>query len=559
MAYIPATGVVGTDGHYPLIADEPLWRMWNLSQIYTGAVGSDRYVPKIKDWVCDPDTGEVWVVDHLNPVTLVPTLRAIDFTRVSGSFDRINDIVATGPGAPSDVYRLYCNNEVSPATLAVDAAVYVRGQGASYFKIFAGFDTSETTGRVISKRYDASNNFIGNAIPLELAEIDSHVNYYTKCFTRCHCTETLKNDEVVTVVIYADDGHVVYKRQLLVEITNTISDAHAGVRYITDISIESVWLSAMDSDTIEFPLNIPMNALNVYGVVLYSDGSTVRLPVNGDKFSLLGLDGYLSSIEGHQTDLVLRYALSSDEQAYAAAGANSRYITKPYKIRTTNENRSIAVKLFGYPEYVNTALGYRMHWYLLNMERDIYFDVSELVRFSENTGAFEPKLWGVTQRKSISVNLDEVSPVFFPFVHTQLVDIILFGPPTNDLANPWAVNTVASDTSEQFGLGLYGKIIAGKVNFACGFDTVNEWLDHFYTRTSPLVDINAEAEAPTPTHFVVGYGSVEVEYPISMWNQDLTVSNTITHGKLVTLRFIKRTAQAALQLSFAATTLKFVM
>lgn len=560
MAYIPATGVIGTDGLYPLIEDEPLWRMWSLSQIYTGQHGGDRYVPKVKDWVCDPDTGEVWVVDHLDPVSLIPTLRPIDFSKISGSFDQINSIVATGPGAPSDVYRLYCNTEVYPHTIQVDAAVYVRGQGASYFKIFSGFDTNETTGTVISKRYDASNNFIGNAIPLDLAEIDTHTNYFTKSFTRAHCTETLENDEVVTVVIYADDGHVLYKRQLLVEITNTISDAHAGVKYISDISIESTWLSATATDTIEFPLNIPMNALNIYGVVLYSDGSTVRYPVNGDKFSMLGLDGYLSSIPGHPADLVLRYALGASEQAYSSAGANSRYITKPYKIRTTNENRSIAVKLYGYPSYVSQELGYRMRWFLLNAERNVHFDVTPLVHFSENTGAFEPKLWGVVQRKSVSINLAEVSASFFPFVHTQLVDIVLYAPPTNDMSNAWEVSTVASDTNLRFGVGLYGRVSGTSVNLSSGFTSQAEWLDNFYRRTYPLVDENAEAEAPDPTHFVIEYNGVEVEYPVSQWDQSLSVSNTaVQYGKLLSIRFIKKTANTTLHLSYAAVLLKFII
>lgn len=558
MATIPATGVIGTDGTYPLIEDEPLWRMWSMPQIYTGAAAENRYVPKIKDWVCDPDTGEIWVVDHIDPISLTPTLRPIDLAKVSGAFDSIGGVIATGPGAPSDVYKLYINTEVYPHTLAVDSAVYVRGQDVSYYKVFSGYDTTEATGKVISKRYDASNNFIGNSIPLALAEVDSHVNYFTKYFPRCHCTEELQNDELVTVVIYADDGHVVYKRQLLVEVTNTISDAHASVKYITDIALESIWLSASNANMIEFPLNIPMNALNMMGVVLYSDGSQVKYPVNGDKFAMPGLNGYLSSIPGHPADLVLRYTLSQDEQAYSVNGANNRYITKPYKISTVNENKSIAVKLYGYPEYQSDALGYRMRWYLMNAERNVYFDVSSLVTFSENTGAFEPKLWGVVQRKSVSLNLAEVSGAFFPFVHTQLVDIILFGPPSNDASNAWLVSTVASDTNPKFGQGIFGRVVGNKVNFKSGFETQSEWLEAFYERTYPLIDQGYESEAPMPSHFVVNYEGTETEYPISSWGEDITIAPAAMYGKTVSLRFIKRTATTTLQLSYAAVLLKFI-
>ena len=551
-------GVVGTDGRYPIVDDEPLWRMWSIEQIYRGAAGGDKYVPKVKDWVIDPDVFDFFVVDHVDPVSLIPTLRPFVPGRVSGYFTT-DALINLGPGAPSDTFRVYLNDAVYPHTLSVDTAVHVGGTMSSYAKIFLGNDTTEATGKVISKVYDNSGNFVSNSVPLELAAIDSHVNYSVKYVPRCHCTEKLPNNELVTLVTYSDNGHVVYKRQLLIENTDTIADLHAATKYITEISLESLWLSSTIPDQIEFPLNIPMNALNMVGVAHYSDGSKVKYPVNTGKFAMLGLDGRLSTIPGHPADIVLRYTLGQGEQAYASTGVNNKYITKPFKIVTTNPNNSIAVKLFGYPEWQSTALGYRMRWFLMNMERNVKFDVTAYVRFAENTGPYDPKLYGVLQRKAVSINLKDVSSSFIPFIHTQTVDIVLHNPPTNDGLNAWTVSTEASDTLPRYGVDIFGRIVGTKVNFSSGLETKQQWLENFYRKTLPLTDRNSEAKAPDPTHFVVHYGTAEIEYSVDDWDKTLTIGSNVWEGKNAYLRFIRREVSGDLQLAWGAVILKTIV
>jgi hypothetical protein len=551
-------GVVGTDGVYPIVDDEPLWRQWSIEQIYLGQEGEGKYVPKVKDWVIDPDVFEFWVVDHVDPVSLIPTLRPFVPGRVSGIFTE-DALIGVGPGQPSDVYRVYLNDAVWPHTLSVDTGIHIGGTMSSYCKIFLGTDTSEATGKVISKVYDNSGNFVSDAVQLELAAIDSHTNYSVKYVPRCHCTEKHPNNEIVTVVIYSDNGHVVYKRQLLMENTDTISDVHGSTKYISEISLECIWLSSTIPDQIEFPTNDLMNGLNMTGVVHYSDGSKARYPVNGGKFTMLGIDSYLSSIPGHTVPLTLRYSLGANEIAYASTGVNNGAITKPFSLVTTNPNKSIAVKLFGYPEWQSDALGYKMRWFMMNMERNVKFEVTGLVRFSENTGPFDPKLYGVLQRKNVTINLHEVSAAFIPFVHTQLVDIVLHSPPTNDMITPWSVNTVASDTLPRFGVNLFGEIKSTLVNFKSGIQSKDQWLQEFYLKTRPLVDKDMEAGPMPPSHFIVQYGTSEIEYTIDQWDEDLSIGAGLGSGKNAYIRFINRQPSGDLQLSWAAVTLKLFL
>lgn len=549
--------VIGTDGRYPIQDSEPLWRIWDIGQIwFNKGPAANRYVPKVRDWVTDPETGDVWIVDHLDPITLIPTLRSIQFGNIGVLSD--NDrLLGTGPGAPSDVYRIYLNTAVFPHTLAVDTGNGIKGTVSSYAKIFLGTDTSAETGHVISKMYDNSGNFVSTAVPLDTVMVDSHTNYSLKAVRRCNCTEAFKNGELATVVIYADDGHVVYKRQMLIENTDTIADAHVGIKYIAEISLECSWLSNSSTDVIEYPLNLPMDSLNMFGVVHYSDGSTSRYPVDGGKFAMDGLTDFVSTIPGRKIPLSLRYLLGPNEYAYASTGVNLNKITKPFTLVTTNPNNSVQVKLFAYPEWMGDANGYHIRFFMMNMERNVYFEVTDKVLFAENTGEFNPKLYGYLQRKAVTVNLRDVSGSFIPFIHTQLIDIVLNNPPSADSVPSWTVSSEASDTIPRYGSTNYGYIKNnGSVNFKTTQLALDAWLDEYYKRTLPPVNRMNETVAPLPTHFVVEYNGKSSTFPISDWDKDLNIGPNPVSGKLAVIRFVYRTPTNELQLSYAGAILK---
>jgi hypothetical protein len=310
---------------------------------------------------------------------------------------------------------------------------------AKYAKIFRGVDAKDPA-NIISRLYDASGAFITDIVPLELVAIDSVVNYAIKTVAVCHTNTSLLNGELAMVVCYNDEGHVISKRQLLVENTSFIRSLSAPQRYISHISLECPFLSATEDRVISFPLNVPVSALNPIGVVHYSNGDTARLPVDGSKFSLYGLDQYLSTIIGQKYDLVLAYRLSANEVTYHATSGDNKYLTEPYQIQTINPNHSYTVKLLVFPVYISNYVGYRLQWYLYTLDRNVMFDVTELVQLSEATGVFDPAGYGYIQHKTVSINLRDVSSAFKPFVHVQSVDIVLKHPP-NGLSTPWTVLT----------------------------------------------------------------------------------------------------------------------
>lgn len=549
------TGVVGSDGQVPVYNPEGRWCWWSIDEIYRGQAGENKYIPKLKDYIIDPATFTTWVVDALDTVTLIPTLREIRPANMSFSLSQSDVLFGVGPGSQAQTMRVYQDTSTLPFTMAIDSRLRIGGAMASYAKVYRGA-VIDGVGEVISKVYDSSGQFVSENVPLELVMIDSHINYSWKNVPPFKSTVELANGEPLTVVFFTDHGIQVSKSELLVEQSSFIRGVNNSSKYVTSINLISPFLSPTQDMTIEYPLNVPINALNLMGRVNYSDGSFIDLPVDGTKFSMHGLDQYVSSIVGQKLDLVLTYALSANETAYATGGVNGNYVTAPYSLLTVNPNNSYTVKLFGYPFWIDSSSGYQIRWWLLNLDRNIFFEVTAHVRFDQNTGPYDPKGYGYMQRKSVSLNLRDVSGVFKPFVHTQMVEIVLNGEPQPD-ATAWSVSHESNSNRPMYGLELFAtRLTSTSMNLGSGITDFNEWMSRVYKNTFPLVNPNTEVQPITPTHFSLTYGGASMDFPIANWNVDLTTAGPVDVNKTVSLRFFKRTSSGDLNLAVAALILR---
>lgn len=319
---ISTLGVVGSDGITPVYAPDARWCWWELKEIYFGNVGDRRYVPKVGDCIKDTDINADYIVASIDPVTLIPTLRALVALN-NGGLSEQDILFGVGPGTQADTYRVYLDTSVLPYVLAVDARLYVAGSATSYCKIFRGADVSDQS-KVVSALFDQSGTLLTLNIPLELARFDNHLNVSTKIVSVCHTKEQMNDGELVTIVFYDDIGHVVSKRQLLVENTAFIRSINVSQKYISSISVETPFLSATTDNLIEFPINVPLQGIGLFGIVNYSDGSSLRMPVDGTKFKIFGIEQFVGTIVGQKINLVLSYTVGSDETVYGAVNVKDR-------------------------------------------------------------------------------------------------------------------------------------------------------------------------------------------------------------------------------------------
>lgn len=546
------TGITSPiDGIVPVYDPSSRWTIWNLDELYLGTTGHDRYVGRVNDYVVNIPTDEWFKIISVDPSTLVPELEQI--RKIPVSELEPNTLFGVGPGQPSDTYRVYIDKSVQPYTMAVDARLHVAGTMVTKCKLFKGSELNGTA-VIVSGYYDQTGLLLTQEVPLELVALPNNQNVSIKTVAVCYTSYDIADGEIITAVFYSDTGGVVSKRQLLAENTAFIRSAAAGVKYVSSIGLKSPFLSKTDPDLIQYPLNVPLNGLNLIGIVNYSDGSTIELPVDNTKFSMFGFEGYVATIIGQKFPIVLRYNLSPDEVAYGIGATNDKFITDTYHVTTIKANGSFVVKLYCYPVWVDAANGYNLKWFMQNLERTNIYDVSHIVRINANSRAFDPTAYGVLQHLSVSLNLKDVNGVFSNYNYVQTVDVSLMAPGTDRTTN-W---TIAYDPNQTtpYGRGIYADTTfinqtVCKIRLMCSKPnaTFDEWLQELYLNAKPLTDSNMELAPPTPNFFSIINGPSEIEFPISYWDTEQLVGAYFPNSSTVFVKFTKRTPDNSIQLA----------
>lgn len=545
-----AIGIVGLDGHTPVYQPTAKWTIWSIHDIYTGELGENRFIPKINDFVVEPETGVMYRVTDLNNVTFIPELSLVTLKQ-SVSVDEITS-------STNDNYRVYFDKSITPHTLSVDGFMRVYSSTATTARIYRGNFIDPT--KIISRRYDNNGNFIGHDIPLQIVAFNSHDNYAIKSVPTCNTDIELTSGDTCIVVIFDSQGKVLTKATCLVEETTYVAQAYAEQKYITNIFIKSVFIDNAQSVDINYPVNLPIPSFNPIGVVQYNDGSQIEYPVDGDKFRLYGLDQFVSTIIGHKVPLVLSYRLDANESALASVSSDNYYVTRPYNLVVSNPNRSYNVKLFVYPVWVDGINGYRYKAFLMNLDRNILYDVTNVISLASNSASFNPLAYGITQRLTFNLNLATVSGIYNHFLHVQTVDIILRAPATDSSQlNLWEVGSQVPTNVPYYGTNLRATrdgVVNTKIQVHNNFNTVEEFIAKLYRPTIPLFNPLTELEAPDPTHIEVRHLNESVFKPISAFKDEFIFTSPIQAFDNVEVIFHKETISGYLKLSIASLTVR---
>jgi hypothetical protein len=562
--------IVGTDGNIPIYDPNRKFMVWNINEIYLGNIAKDKYVPKVDDLVVSVNVNSyvMYRVSYVNELNLVPTLQEMVLEKGVADFTKNDILLGIGPVTHTDTYRVYLDTTVMPYVMAVDSRLVIPGSMTKYAKIFLGTDTNDAP-TVISRVYDSTGKVLSDSIVLETVEGSNSALKRVPVF---NSNSQLLDGELVTIVFYDDLGRVVSKRQLMVENTGFTPKPDEATKYITSIALESAFMSLTNDTVIEYPVNATVSSMSLYGVVTYSDGTTLRLPVDGTKFKIFGLEQYIASNPGHTRDLILSYTMSKDEKSYGTVSYDNNVITKPYTMVTVAPNLAYSVKIMCYPRYIDEANGFKLYFYLFNLDRNIFKDVTDLVTFNESNGTFDPKAYGVLQRKSIKLNLRDVSEGFKHFNQVQLIDVVLIRPPELDLStftvshessgedtylnittapDPTATNG-GFNISRSTGTGIQAVIQRPGdtvVDLSCHQTTLEDWLKLVYYNTYPLINRYMEVRPPMPSHFIVDYKDKKLEFPIYRWNELLSLENSAVDKQSLLVTFIKRTPTNDLYLS----------
>lgn len=543
-------GVVGTDGYTPISQPDARWTTWSVHEIYMGAAGLNKFVPKVNDYVIEPESSSMYRVASVSDVTLIPELVAVNFNKTTVIDHLYSDVSYSN--------RFYFDKSISPYTLSTGGFGPVYHPTASFARIYRGVFIDPA--KIISKRYNNSGVFVGHDIQLDLVAYNSHDNYGVKSVQTCNTTDELLSGETCTLVIFDTNGKVLDRRVGIVEETTFVAQAYAEQKYITNIFLKSAFIADTNSSEINYPVNLPITSFNPIGVVQFNDGSQVEYPVDNDKFSLIGLDSYVSTIIGHNVNLVLSYRMSAQESGLASTSVNGHFITRPYRLVVSSPNTSYNVKLFAYPVWVDELTGYSLKFFMMNLDRNIIHDVTALVGLTVSSPAFSPKAYGSTQRLTYMVDLAQVSGVFNHFLHVQTMDIVLRGPASDDsITNIWEVASEVPSLGGYYGTSLKAVVTnppRTKVNIANNFATQQAFIDAVFTKTHPLHNPVFETQAPAPTHMEVRYNAEAIIVPITQYAADVTFIQAVTDLSNISIVFLRQTTSGFLKLSVASMTVR---
>lgn len=545
----------------PIKSPGERFRQWNMTEIYTGPNGTGRYVPNVDDLGLSWKDLSFYRCVSVDYTTGYSNWQRVNLNNNTGVDETVDVITGVGSGYTFESFRVWINTKKLPYSMHFDARLYLYGTKASYIKVFEGNDISGN-GRVISAMYNASGVMTSENIPLELVKYNGDVNNMAvKTPVNAYCSTTVNDGEILTAVVYGHDGSILSACRLIAANSDAVRSLEVSAKYVTNIELLSPYLSSNKADTLEYPLNMLVQSDSLRGRVRYSDGTYKEYPVDGVKFSLMGINGYIASEVGQEFPLILKYTLSAGEYAYGVSEpVPERSMTRQYKLETIKSDDEYSVKLFVVPEWLNSAK-WGLRYYLYNLERDAVHDVTDLVELGSESKAFNGGNYDSVQEMTIAFNMLNLGTSYNYYRQVQTFRVQLHRPATDTTATTYYTVAYASDL--KYGSGIKARASGSSNNYGLdltnGYQDINAWLEHLYYSLSPLRYTQTEATAPRPTHVRLRIGSNwSREVPIENILTKITnVSATVAQGTLLRLEFFKRTGDVDYELAIGSMNISF--
>lgn len=514
-----------------------------LSEVYSGPEGTGQEWPNPNDLIVDYDTGtfrRVTDVDYTNF-----TYNWVEFK--PARFFNMDSVIGGAAPHLTDTFRIYVDTTKHPYTLRVDSRQWFADPDIVGCKIFRGTNISPT-GEVISAYF--KNGVLKDTVIPVIKVSDENPGGEGPWMRPmpASCSIVPENGELCTMVLYAASGEVSAISLYNIYVTNVVMAAEKSVKLLQDIRIKSPWLDPADNRRLLLPVNIPQADILMQLELVYNHGTEI-IPIDGMRARLDGLrnngahDTYFISTQlGQDIDLLLIYRLSSDE-SYIGPDLIEGVISREYVATTDPVRGAYSPKLFVVPRWLDAGRGYRLEYYLFDLNRGTMFNATNKVYPAKGAAVFDPTLYGAKQRLAVAVNLADVSNQYVTHPHVQNFAITLLAKGT-DKRDSFLIEYTQG--KPEYGKDLYAKFYFEnatywKLDLRCGLASKAEWLDALYYQTYPLWDRRSEAGPLEPTHMQIVTGTKTHMKSVDEWVAPFNIDFKVNEAETILIKWIHRT------------------
>lgn len=489
-------------------------------------------------------------VVNVDDVTNIPTLVEANVEKNVVTNKDVEYAIDPYYSADVQSFHVYFDKTELMTKISIDPRRRFFDSETTYIRLYRGNPLSSSSARIISATYNGID--FDETVNVELESREN--GNYKVAPNNLYSKVSLEHGETLFLAAYSVSGDLVAVYTMTAVESKGLIMSNATTKNIADIRIVTPWLNPHDDTLIDCPNNLTLDSINMMGRVYYTNGDVVELPVDGTKFKMFGLNQYIPSSTGQSVRAGLVYTLAADEGSVSTTlTTNDNKIIRPYRVRTIEANGAYGVKLFAYPRWVDAITGYRLVWFLYNIKRDRYYEVSNLIEMTANSETFNGKTYGISQTLQVAIDLSRVDPSLVAHRHIQTVTISLLREGSSATFPLW---TVEFDPNQDVPYGVHGiarlSFVTGNtfsLDLKSGASSKVDWLDKIYFNSKPIFDPKANTEPPIPTHFTVEIGNSTHEYSVEQWGTARNVVSPPTNGDLIRLHFYQQVNGERLRLN----------
>ena len=465
---------------------------WN-DPSYNSYIGQ-KIVPALGSLVKDTDGTPLWVIGITD--TLVPV-----YTNVL--LGDQNDNVVSLLNYGNSLLRLYVDNRAEPFPATVDSKCVFLGKSPRFYSLTRFEGTVNET--VISQYFDSSGTFQSIYVPL-IALDSTNTSWY---LPRCNITTALDNNEEVVLKIYDESGAEVYSAKLFAKESAVINEEAIYAPKIVGMLIDGN--QKLPNGNLFLYEKQDFDSIGLSVTLVYSDGTTNNVAVDGLKCIIYGKDDFISSFAGLEQTVTVKYFRSQDEVIDGAlADLTGSMITRKVPITVIPNGFNTTAKISIIPYYHSGTARYIPRYFIYFTDGRPRVDITAYISIIAGTPNFTSTYFGQLQNYTVSVNMHTVDPGRYVSnaIYTQNI-WITFYPPGN-------LVKYSIQDSEDADL-IYGldnsqsrrpvlKYDSSRQQYfipSATFVNSQAFINSFYRKANPPYDPLGSEVPEEPTHFVV--------------------------------------------------------